>query len=72
MRKSCGIEKGKIEGEKIGIEKGKLEGKLEERHATVLKMLQLSMDIDTIADITTLSKEEIMSIVKDNNLTHQP
>ncbi|TDG95720.1 Rpn family recombination-promoting nuclease/putative transposase [Cardinium endosymbiont of Culicoides punctatus] len=60
--------KGKEEGEKIGLEKGKIEGKIEERYTTALKMLQLNIDIDTIADITTLSKEEIISIVKENNL----
>ncbi|TDG95653.1 PD-(D/E)XK nuclease family transposase [Cardinium endosymbiont of Culicoides punctatus] len=69
-----GLEKGKQEGEKIGLEKGKQEGekiglekgKQAALHATALKMLTLGMDIDTIASITMLSKEEIYAIVKDN------
>ncbi|TDG95439.1 PD-(D/E)XK nuclease family transposase [Cardinium endosymbiont of Culicoides punctatus] len=61
--KKLGLEKGKIEGEKLGLEK--------RRYATALKMLQLNMDIDTIADVTTLSKEEIISIVKEQNLSNQ-
>ncbi|TDG93074.1 Rpn family recombination-promoting nuclease/putative transposase [Cardinium endosymbiont of Culicoides punctatus] len=56
-------------GEKIGIEKGRIEGKEEgiksERYATALKMLQCNMDIETISTITTLSKEEIISIIQE-------
>ncbi len=40
-------------------EEGKIEGKLEDKIEVSMKMLEKGYDIDTIAEITGLSKEEI-------------
>ncbi|TDG94537.1 hypothetical protein [Cardinium endosymbiont of Culicoides punctatus] len=65
MRKSIKkqIDESTKKGEQTGLEKGKKE----ERYTTALKMLQLGMNIETISTITTLSKEEILSIAKENS-----
>lgn len=57
------IDESTKKGEQTGLEKGKKE----ERYTTALKMLQLGMNIETISTITTLSKEEILSISKENS-----
>ena len=45
-------------GEELGIQKGKIEGKIE----TAIKMLQRSIDISIISDVTELSAEEIKKL----------
>ncbi len=54
-----GIEKGIKKGIEKGIEKGKKEGKI----AVAKKLLEKGMDIDEIAEITELSKEEIKKLL---------
>ena len=56
--KKKGIKEGRKEGMKEGMKKGKREEKLE----TAKKMIEKGIDIETIIDVTGLSKEEIQSL----------
>ena len=59
MLRNTAYEDGKSKGEEIGKKKGRLEGKLEGKIEDVKNALALDLDIETIAKITGLSKEEI-------------
>ncbi|MCP5047452.1 MAG: hypothetical protein GY940_09795 [bacterium] len=52
------LKEGRKEGEKKGIKKGIKEGKLE----MAKRMKEKGMDIDTIAEISGLSNEQIMKL----------
>lgn len=54
-----GVEKGKVEGEKIGIEKGKTEGGTEATKNIARTMKKMELAIDKIAEATGLTAEEI-------------
>ena len=53
------IEKGRKEGEKRGEEKGRKEGERKKAIETAKKMKEKGMDIQTIKEITGLSREKI-------------
>lgn len=59
-----GLEEGKKEGMAKGIEKGKKEGKKNEKIQTAKRMLKKGIDIQTIIEITELTKEEIENLEK--------
>ncbi len=52
-------ERGKIEGELIGIQKEKI--------YTILNSFDNDLSIDLISNITNLSEDEIINILKQNN-----
>ncbi len=52
------IEKGELQG----IKKGKLEGKIEGKIETARRMKEKGFDLNTIADITGLTQDEIEKI----------
>jgi predicted transposase/invertase (TIGR01784 family) len=56
---SKGEKRGEAKGEARGIVKGKLQGKQEEKLEIARTMLAKGLEIDFIAEITQLSKEEI-------------
>lgn len=53
------IRQGYAEGEAIGLEKGKAEGEHKEKLRSAKKMLDKGIDVQTVAEITGLSVEEI-------------
>lgn len=58
-----GIEKGMKEGIQRGIEKGIMEGSQKEKIEIAKKMLELKIDIETIAKATGLTEQEIEKIL---------
>ena len=58
-----GVEKGKQEGKQVGLEeglmKGKQEGKLEGLYQTATNLKKSGIDLQTIADCTGLTLEEV-------------
>ena len=58
------FEAGVKEGIEKGIEKGKEEGKKEEKKETAKAMLKKNIPIETIVEITELTKEEIEKLTK--------
>ena len=54
--KKFGLAKGKIEGEKIGEKRNKIE--------TAKRLLELSIDTDTILKATGLTQKELDKILK--------
>jgi len=51
-------------GEQIGIQKGEAVGRREERRAIVASMADRGMSVDTIAEVTGLSVEEIRALLE--------
>ena len=54
-----GLEKGREEGREEGLEKGRKE----ERLAMVRNLLKLGLSVDKIMSVTSLSEEEIQSLI---------
>jgi predicted transposase/invertase (TIGR01784 family) len=54
-----GIAKGRVEGVAEGIAKGIIAGKTQTQIETAKRMLSMKMDVDTIAQISGLSVEEV-------------
>ena len=59
------IELIKQDGREEGIEQGREEGEYQAKVATAKRMLKRQMDVQTIADITELSLEEVTQIAQD-------
>ncbi len=55
----CGIERGMKRGMERGMKKGREAGIRENKKETAKKMLKKQIDIDTISEVTGLSREEI-------------
>ena len=55
-------ETGLEEGLAKGLAKGREEGREEERNSIVLKMLQNTLPVQTICDVTGLSLEEVAKL----------
>jgi predicted transposase/invertase (TIGR01784 family) len=56
-------EKGVEKGKKEGIDIGKMEGKLERNVEIAIAMLNKGMDMNSIAEITQLSIDEIQKLM---------
>lgn len=52
------------EGKAIGIQEGKREGIKEEKKEIAKKLLNMNMEIEKIVEITELSKEDILDLIK--------
>ena len=57
-----GLQRGMQKGLKKGIKEGKVEGLREAKLETARKMLSRNMDIETIADLTGLTEEDILKL----------
>ena len=76
MTATAMIDNARIEGETIGIAKGKAEGLQEgeaiglekEKEKAVIRGHNKGHSIDTIAEFTELSTEQIIKILKENGL----
>ena len=59
-----GIEKGRVEGIAKGIEKGRVEGVAKGREEIVFKMLEKGVDVESICQLTDLSKDQVLKFQK--------
>ena len=59
-----GREEGRKEGRKEGREKGRKEGREEERRQLAVNMLLKGFDPAVIAEITSLSEEEVSALAE--------
>ncbi|MCL2131735.1 MAG: Rpn family recombination-promoting nuclease/putative transposase [Lentimicrobiaceae bacterium] len=70
---AIGLEKGRVEGlekgEAIGLEKGEAIGIAKEKTQIVLNSRQAGLAVETIANITGLTHEQINEIIEQNNHT---
>lgn len=62
--KEQGMQKGKQEGKQEGMLEGKREGKNEERRNIARRMLESGMTREAVAQITTLTDDEIEQIIR--------
>ncbi len=54
--------RGKQEGLEEGLEQGEVKGRLEEKRATAKKLLLKGIDMESVIEITQLSREEVMTL----------
>ena len=67
MREQEKFEEGRQEGRQEGIQEGRQEGREEERIKIAKKMLQKGNDVETIIEMTELSREKVESLLKEIN-----
>ena len=63
-----GRAEGRAEGEEIGLQKGEEIGSLKEKKETVIRCHSDGISIDAIARITDLTTEQIINILKENEI----
>ncbi|MCL2074752.1 MAG: hypothetical protein FWH18_12590, partial [Marinilabiliaceae bacterium] len=62
------LQTAELKGEKRGLEKGEAIGLEKEKEEAVIRGYKKGHSIETIADLTDLSKEQILKILKENKL----